>query len=115
MIPRGSVAIPDKDDGERELDAAYARLQQEIPSFLARLLAWLRNPEAARIRLPLGILLVALSFFSFLPVIGIEFLPLGLLIIAVDVPLLRKPVARAVVWSLERWIALRRWWQRKPG
>ena len=34
---------------------------------------------------------------------------IGLLLIAQDVPPLRKPVARAVLWMLVRWLKLKRW------
>jgi hypothetical protein len=46
-------------------------------------------------------------------VLGIEFLPLGLLLIADDVPFLRKPVGRAMLWLEREWLALKAWWQRK--
>jgi hypothetical protein len=34
-------------------------------------------------------------------------LPLGLLLIAADVPFLRKPMARFTLWSTGKWAALR--------
>jgi hypothetical protein len=43
-----------------------------------------------------------------LAVVGIELLPIGLLVIAVDIPFLQKPVARAVLWLERKWIYLRR-------
>jgi hypothetical protein len=49
----------------------------------------------------------------FLPVLGIELLPIGLLLIAEDVPFLRKPVAKCLVWLERKWVALRDWWKRK--
>ena len=39
-------------------------------------------------------------------------LPVGLLLIAQDVPFLRKPVGRAMVWLERKWVALRRRWKR---
>lgn len=56
-----------------------------------------------------------LSGLAFLPVIGIELLPLGLLLIAEDVPFLRGPAARLMLWLEDRWRALRRWWRHKKG
>ncbi|HEY0939611.1 MAG TPA: hypothetical protein VGE08_05905 [Steroidobacter sp.] len=55
-------------------------------------------------------LCILASFFWFLPVIGVEFFPIGLLI-AQDVPFLKKPVARGMLWFEDRWIALRRKWR----
>lgn len=88
-----------------------------LPARPSRALAWLHDPECRHVRMPLGIFLVILSFFSFLPVIGIEFLPLGLMLIAQDVPALRKPVGMAMLpllggaeWLIAKWKARRPFW-----
>ena len=47
--------------------------------------------------------LVVGGVFSFLPVLGVWMLPLGLVLIAQDVPPLRPPMARMVAWGLRRW------------
>jgi hypothetical protein len=49
----------------------------------------------------LALFFVGGSLLWFLPVVGIEMLPIGLLLVAQDVPFLRRPVGRAMVW-LER-------------
>jgi hypothetical protein len=68
------------------------------------------------VRWPLGILFIAAGFMWFLPVAGLEFLPIGLLLIAQDVPFLRRPVGRMTLYLLERWKRLRKWWaQRKQA
>jgi hypothetical protein len=36
---------------------------------------------------------------SILPVLGIWMLPLGLLLVAYDVPFLREPVGRFTIWA----------------
>ena len=46
--------------------------------------------------------------FSFLPVLGLWMLPLGLLLLAHDVPFLRKPVGRFTSWGAQRWAKFRR-------
>ena len=99
--------------GQEELDRAYDILEEEVPDRVARTLRWLRDPKARWIRIPLGVLLIGLRFLWFIPVIGIEFLPIGLLLIAEDVPFLRKPVARLLIWAERKWVAFRRWWQRR--
>ena len=43
-------------------------------------------------RLPVAFLLVLGGCFSFLPVLGVWMLPLGLMLLAVDVPLIRPTV-----------------------
>ena len=101
------------EEGKQLLNEAFDELERETPDRVTRIIRWLRRPEARRVRLPLGILCIIASFFWFLPVIGIEYLPLGLLLIAVDVPFLRRPVALFVLWLEDRWMAVRRWWRRK--
>lgn len=76
-------------DLDRELDD----LQQHVPKAIARLIDWLREPSSRWVRIPMAILLVLGGFVGFLPVLGFWMLPLGLAIIALDVPFLRAPLA----------------------
>jgi len=101
------------DEGKKLLDRAFDGLERETPDRLTRAIRWVRSPESRWVRLPLGILFIVASFFWFLPVIGIELLPIGLLLIAQDVPFLRRPVARFMLWLEERWVALRRRYRNK--
>src|SRR4051812_33416621 len=84
-----------------------------MPERAARVIRKLRRPGARWIRIPLGLLCIVGGVFSFLPVLGLWMLPLGLLLIAIDVPLLRGPVARFTLWSLDRWAAVRAWAHRR--
>jgi hypothetical protein len=97
------------------LDHALDELQQEVPDRLCRIIRWLRNPRARIVRLPLGILCIVASFFWFLPVVGIEFLPLGLMLIAIDVPLLQGPVARGTLWLERQWVRIRSHWSSRDA
>jgi hypothetical protein len=99
--------------GNDDLDQAFDRLQREAPDSLARAIGWMRKPQARLVRLPLGILCILGSFLWFLPVLGLWFLPLGLLLIAQDVPFLRRPVGRMTLYLLDRWVQLRKWWARR--
>lgn len=99
--------------GKEELDAAFDKLEREAPDFLTSAICWLRKPQARIVRLPLGILFIAAGFLWFLPVLGLEFLPIGLLLVAQDVPFLRRPVGRMTLWLLDRWVQLRQWWARR--
>jgi hypothetical protein len=101
------------DEGQRELDRAFDNLEEEVPDRVSRAIRWLRDPKARKVRIPLGILFIVASFFWFLPVVGLEFLPIGLLLLAQDVPFLRKPVGRATLWLEEKWRALKRWWKHR--
>jgi hypothetical protein len=99
------------DEGRKTLDQAYKGLEEEVPDWLSRTIRWLRDPKSRWIRIPVGLLFILSSVLWFLPVVGIEFLPLGLLLIAEDVPFLRKPVGRMMIWLEQRWFALKRWWK----
>ncbi len=94
--------------GKELLEQAFDGLEQQTPDRLTRLIRWLRDPKSRKIRIPLGILFILSSFLWFLPVLGIEFLPLGLLLIAQDVPFLRRPVAKMMLWGEEKWAEQRK-------
>lgn len=96
-------------DGKRALREAFKRLELEVPYRFARVLRRLRHPDARLIRIPLALLFILGGIFSFLPVLGIWMLPLGLLLLAQDVPFLRKPVAQATIWAMRKWAAFRLW------
>jgi hypothetical protein len=100
-----------KDEGRQVLDKAYEGLEREVPDRVCRAIRWLRAPSSRWIRLPVGILFIVASALWFLPVVGIELLPIGLLLIAEDVPFLRKPVGHFLLWLESKWMALKRWWQ----
>lgn len=95
-------------DGEKELNRALETLQAEVPDPLCRVIRWLRDPKARRIRIPAGLLLILGGFLWFLPVFGIEWLLIGLLLIAQDVPILRKPVGRVMLRIERQWQDFRR-------
>jgi hypothetical protein len=96
------------DEAQRELDRAYEGLERETPDRVSRMIRWLRSPQSRYVRIPLAILFIAQSFFFFLPLAGIEFLPIGLLLIAQDVPFLKRPVARAMLWLEKKWVEFRK-------
>jgi hypothetical protein len=89
------------------LDEALTTLEKEAPPRITRMIRWLRDPQSRWKRVPLGILCILASFFWFLPVIGIELFPIGLLLIAQDVPFLRSPAAKLLLWLDGKWRALR--------
>jgi hypothetical protein len=88
-----------------ELDRHFAWLEGKLSPRPARFVAWLRQPSSRLTRIPLAILLIFGGVFSFLPVLGLWMLPLGLLLFAQDVPVLQRPLARALGWIERKWIA----------
>jgi hypothetical protein len=93
--------------GKLILRRAFKHLEQEVPERVARTMRRLRHPRAHWIRIPVGVLLILGGIFSILPFLGLWMLPLGLLLIAHDVPHLREPVGRATIWATRRWSKLR--------
>ncbi len=93
--------------GER-LNRLFDRLERRVPGVAAGWLANVRRPEARWVRIPLGILLVLGGIFSFLPVLGIWMLPLGLLLLALDLIFLQGPVNMAILRGSRKWTT----WQR---
>ena len=105
---QGMKSRADKQERDKEmLDRAFERLEEETPDRITKIVRWLRSPQSRGIRLPVGILCIIASFFWFLPVIGIEFFPIGLLLIAQDVPFLRRPVAKLLLRLEDKWRMLR--------
>jgi hypothetical protein len=93
---------------KRELDRHFAWFEGRLPPRLARFVGWLRRPSSRLVRIPLAILLILGGIFSFLPVLGLWMLPLGLLLFAQDVPMLQKPMARMLGWVERKWIERQR-------
>lgn len=90
------------------LNRQFDRLQRRVPVFAAGWLERVRRPGARWVRIPLGILLVLGGIFSFLPVLGLWMLPLGLLLLALDLVFLQGPVNHAIVRGTRKWST----WQR---
>ncbi len=91
-----------------ELDRHFAWFEGKLSPRLARFVGWLRKPSSRLVRIPLAIVLMAGGIFSFLPVLGLWMLPLGLLLFAQDIPMLQKPTARTLGWIERKWIERQR-------
>ena len=86
-----------------EFHALMERFEARLPDSFARASSWLRRPESRLVRIPAAILLILGGVFSILPVLGIWMLPLGLLLLAVDLPALRPPLTRMLQWVEKKW------------
>lgn len=93
-------------------DKDERRLQRQI-DMLARPFPALRGPARALrgrgwaiVRVPMAIALILGGILSILPFLGAWMLPLGVLLLAVDVPMLRRPASAAVI-HVRRWLSLR--------
>ncbi|MFC0239674.1 hypothetical protein [Rhodopseudomonas telluris] len=95
-------------DHRAELERHLAWFESRLPPKPAHFVGWLRKPSSKYVRLPLGVLLVGGGLLSFLPVLGLWMLPLGLVLIAQDVPALEKPTARSLGWLERKWLERQR-------
>ncbi len=84
-------------DPERRL----RRLLRRLPSRMQAITRWLRKPASRWARLPAGLLLIIGGCLAILPVFGLWMFPLGLMLLADDIPPLRRFRDRALDW-LER-------------
>lgn len=99
-------------DHERE----KARLQRQMRAMtggsprMRRMSDLLMADHARWIRIPVGLLLILGGFAAILPVFGLWMLPIGLALLAVDLPILRPGVNAALIRG-RRWIdgTSRRW------
>jgi hypothetical protein len=96
---------------EARLDRLYGRIGRQVPP-LAGFLGWARRPSSRLVRLPVGAFLTVGGVFSILPILGLWMLPIGLMLLAVDVPPLQTPVA-AVIIRGQRRLELRKRRRRK--
>jgi hypothetical protein len=96
------------EDHKAELDRHFAWFEGKLPAGPARFVGWLRRPSSRLVRIPMAILLILGGIFSILPVLGLWMLPLGLVLFAQDVPVLQKPIAKALGWIERKWIARQR-------
>jgi hypothetical protein len=72
------------------------RFQDHIPAWVSRDLNRLRGERAIWARVPTGVALVGGGVLGFLPlpIVGIWMLPVGLALLAHDIPSMRRPMAR---------------------
>ena len=67
-------------------DHRLERLIRRLPEHRQESARWLRSPAARWVRVPLGLLFILGSFLFILPIFGLWMLPVGLLLLAEDVP-----------------------------
>jgi hypothetical protein len=61
-------------------------------------------PQSRPLRIGIGVLLVGFGLLGFLPILGFWMIPLGLLVLSVDLPIVRR-------WRRQLTV----WWHRRRG
>jgi hypothetical protein len=77
-------------DFHEEID----RFQNHVPSSIGNNLNRLRGKRAVWVRVLAGVGLIGAWFFLPLPLVGLWMLPVGLALLAHDIPIMRRPIAR---------------------
>jgi hypothetical protein len=79
----------------------FAALERAIPP-VRRIAEPLLNGGMRWARVPFALLLLAGGMLAFLPILGVWMIPLGLLLLAIDIPLLRPVVAAGSIRARRR-------------
>ena len=94
------MRISDADPSLR--DHRLERLIERLPASARSAMRWMWQPSARLVRIPAGALLCVGGVFGILPLLGFWMLPAGLILLAEDVPPLRRATSRILDW-IERW------------
>jgi hypothetical protein len=94
---------------DRRFARQIARLQRAAPRLAATL------SPGSRLRLPVAVVLILGGLFGFLPILGFWMLPLGLLLLAIDLPMLRPVAAWGAVKARSWTRNLKRRFSRRTG
>ncbi len=83
-----------------------AMIERRLPR-MASTLRFLTKPQLRLVRIPVAVVLILGSFLAILPVFGLWMMPVGLILLAIDVPPLKGPVASTII-KLRRRLTRRR-------
>ena len=96
--------MSEKNSGDKpDLDEELDRLQARLPHKVSRFMQKVRSPEVAPYRIPAGIALTAGGIVGFLPILGFWMIPLGLIVMAKDIPPLQPVLVRFLDWVERKW------------
>lgn len=79
-------------------DPRLDKLVDRLPPRIGDTVTYLLKPSNRLVRIPSGALLVVGGVLSFLPILGVWMLPLGLALLAEDVPALRSSRSKILDW-----------------
>ena len=96
-------------NAKAQLNRHMDRVEKRLPRRPAAMLRHVRKPAAFYARWAAALVLIAGGCLGFLPILGFWMLPLGLILIAQDVPILRRPLARSLNFIERKW---RAYWAR---
>jgi hypothetical protein len=98
--------IRQRDRIRARFDRQYRKIAPLVPG-----MARIRKPGWMIARIILAIVFILGGFLAILPVFGLWMIPLGLLLLAIDVPALKGPVTSFLIRGRRRIDLLRRRWR----
>jgi len=93
-------------------DARVQYLTGKLPARLGSVVKWLREPSRLFFRAIAAALFILGGVFSILPILGFWMLPLGLGLLAEDVPGMKPPLEKVSRWLVETWRRLLEAWRK---
>ena len=99
---RAAPKSPNRDYAPHD-DHRLERLIVQMPGTWQRPIRWLHQPSSRWARIPAGLLFIVGGCLAILPILGVWMIPLGLFLLAEDVPMLRRLRDRALDWMERRW------------
>jgi hypothetical protein len=107
-----STSVPDANEVQAQVTSAndprVERLIDRLPQRMRAMVRTLRQPSRRWLRIAMGILLTLGGVLWFLPIVGLWMLPIALVLLADDVPMLRSLRSRVLDWVEHRrpeWLA----------
>ena len=84
-----------------DLHEEMDRFQNNVPAWLGHSLKHVRGERAIWVRVPTGVALTCGGVLGFLPlpIVAIWMLPVGLALLAHDIPTMRRPMARLLYFT----------------
>lgn len=89
-----------------DFHAEARKFEQRLPRFAGAALRWSLE-SSGWVRWPLAALFLAGGVLGFLPLLGFWMIPLGLILVAQDLPFLQGPLARMFAWLDRKWSGAR--------
>jgi hypothetical protein len=94
-------------------DVRVTHMAGKLPHWLGSAVLWLRDPSHRLVRILMATFFLAGSILSVLPLLGIWMLPLGLSLLAEDIPSMKPPLERASRWLIVRWQSISEYVRRR--
>lgn len=110
MAPEPPRMLTPRERTKLRLERQFEAVSRQFP-MLRRPLNAIRARGWWIVRLPIALLLVAGGMLSILPILGLWMLPVGLMLLAVDLPLLRAPLSNMMIRTRRRYNL----WKRQRG